>query len=52
MSDYQNYVKGSPLEVKVLTERFALPNSTSIDVYLKHDGYKPSTRRSPWGRKA
>ena len=40
MSDYQNYAKGSPLEVKVLTQRFGIPNSTSIDVYLQHDGYK------------
>ena len=40
MSDYQNYAKGSPLEVKVLTQRFGIPNSTSIDVYLEHDGYK------------
>src|SRR5208337_5542665 len=40
MSDYQNYAKGSPLEVKVLTQRFGIPNSTSIDVYLQHQGYK------------
>ena len=40
MSDYQNYAKGSPLEVKVLTQRFGIPNSTSIYVYLQHDGYK------------
>ncbi len=40
MSDYQNYFKGSPLEVKVLTQRVGLPNSTSIDVYLEHEGYK------------
>ena len=25
MSDYQNYAKGSPLEVKVLTQRFGYP---------------------------
>jgi NADH-quinone oxidoreductase subunit F len=40
MSDYQSYSKGSPLEVKVLTQRFGIPNSASIDVYLEHDGYK------------
>ena len=40
MSEYQNYLKGSPLEVKVLTRRFGIPNSTSIDVYLQHDGYQ------------
>ena len=40
MSDYENYMKGSPLEVKVLTRRFGLPNSTSIDVYLAHEGYE------------
>ncbi len=40
MSDYQSYSKGSPLEVKVLTQRFGIPNSASIEVYLEHDGYK------------
>ncbi len=40
MSDYENYAKGSPLEVKVISKRFGIPNSASIDVYLQHDGYK------------
>lgn len=40
MSDYQNPMKGSPLEVKIISRRFGIPNSTSIDVYLQHDGYK------------
>ncbi len=40
MSDYQNPLKGSPLEVKVISRRFGIPNSASIDVYLQHDGYK------------
>src|SRR6266571_4234234 len=40
MADYESYMKGSPLEVKVLTRRFGLANSASIDVYLEHDGYK------------
>jgi NADH-quinone oxidoreductase subunit F len=40
MSDYQSYMKGSPLEVRVLTRRFGIPNSSSIDVYLEHDGYQ------------
>ncbi|MHB8654950.1 MAG: NADH-quinone oxidoreductase subunit NuoF [Terriglobia bacterium] len=40
MSDYQSYMKGSPLEVKVITRRMGIPNSTSIDVFLQNDGYK------------
>lgn len=30
----------SPLEVKVLTKRFGLPNSASIDTYLANGGYQ------------
>ncbi len=33
------YNEPSPLEVKVLTRRFGLPNSTSLDTYLATDGY-------------
>ncbi len=40
MADYQNPMKGSPLEVKVLTRRFGVPGITSINTYLQHDGYK------------
>jgi NADH-quinone oxidoreductase subunit F len=40
MSDYQSYMKGSPLEVKVISGRFGLPNSTSIDVFVAHEGYQ------------
>jgi NADH-quinone oxidoreductase subunit F len=40
MSDYQNPAKGSPLEVKVISKRFGIPNSASIDVFLRNDGYK------------
>ena len=40
MADYESYIKGSPLEVKVLSRRFGIPNSTSIDVYLRNEGYK------------
>src|SRR5579864_2719142 len=40
MSDYQNYMKGSPLEVKVITRRMGISNSASIDVFLQNDGYK------------
>ncbi|HEV2176732.1 MAG TPA: NADH-quinone oxidoreductase subunit NuoF [Terriglobia bacterium] len=40
MSDYESYMKGSPHEVKVISKRFGLPNSASIDVYLASDGYK------------
>jgi NADH-quinone oxidoreductase subunit F len=34
------YNEPSPLETKVLTRRFELENSTSIDTYLATDGYK------------
>jgi NADH-quinone oxidoreductase subunit F len=34
------YNEPSPLEVKVLTKRFGLENSASIDTYVAHDGYK------------
>jgi NADH-quinone oxidoreductase subunit F len=40
MSDYENYAKGSPLEVKVISKRFGIPNSASIDVFLEREGYK------------
>ncbi len=33
------YNEPSPLEVKVLSRRFGLPNSASIDTYLATDGY-------------
>ncbi len=33
------YNEPSPLEVKVLTRRFGVPNSASIDTYLATDGY-------------
>jgi NADH-quinone oxidoreductase subunit F len=34
------YNDPSPLEVKVLTRRFGLPDSTSLDTYLTHDGFR------------
>jgi len=40
MSDYENYLKGSPLEVKVITRRIGIPNSASIETFLQNDGYK------------
>ncbi len=33
------YNEPSPLEVKVLSRRFGLPNSASIETYLANDGY-------------
>src|SRR5436305_2127361 len=33
------YNEPSPLETRVLTRNFGLPNSESIDTYLAHDGY-------------
>ncbi|HUI41836.1 MAG TPA: NADH-quinone oxidoreductase subunit NuoF [Terriglobia bacterium] len=40
MANYESYMKGSPLEVKVISGRFGLPNSTSLDVFLAHEGYQ------------
>src|SRR5579863_4283355 len=34
------YNEPSPLETKVLSRRFGLPNSASIETYLASDGYK------------
>ena len=34
------YNQPNPLEVKVLTRRFNLPNSHRIETYLANDGYK------------
>lgn len=34
------YNEASPLEVKILTRRFGMPNSASIETYLATDGYK------------
>ena len=34
------YNEPNPLEVKVLSRRFGLPNSASIETYLATDGYK------------
>ncbi len=40
MPGYDNPMGNSPLEVKVISKRFGLPNSASLDVYLQHDGYQ------------
>src|SRR5712691_415346 len=44
------YNEPSPLETKVLTRRFGLPNSASIDTYLANDGYKAFEKalHMPW----
>src|SRR5689334_22452461 len=34
------YNEPSPLETKVLTRRFGIPNSASMDTYLATEGYK------------
>ena len=34
------YNEPHPLEVRILSRRFTLPNSQSIDTYLASDGYK------------
>ncbi|MBI1940053.1 MAG: NADH-quinone oxidoreductase subunit NuoF [Acidobacteria bacterium] len=40
MSDYRNPMESSPHEVKIITRRFGIPNVTSIDAYLLHEGYE------------
>jgi NADH-quinone oxidoreductase subunit F len=40
MPDYQNPMLGSPLEVKVLTQRFGIADSHRLEVYLQHGGYE------------
>ena len=40
MSNYKNPMGESAHQVPVLTRRFGIENSASIDVYLQHDGYK------------
>src|SRR5580693_2536257 len=40
------YNEPSPLETRVLTRRFGLPNSASIDTYPAHDGYKAFSKAS------
>jgi len=52
MSDYQSYVKGHPAEIKVLTRRFGVPNSASIDVSIEHDGYKALKKALEMGPEA
>src|SRR6266567_1069528 len=44
------YNEPSPLETKVLTRRFGMPNSASIDAYLANDGYKAFEKalHMPW----
>jgi len=44
MPGYNNPMGNSPLEVKVISKRFGLPNSTALDVYVAHDGYKALER--------
>ncbi len=34
------YNDPSPLEVRILTRRFGLPDSASLDTYLAHDGFQ------------
>jgi len=34
------YNEPSPLEVRILSKRFGLPNSQSLDTYLANDGFK------------
>ena len=40
MPGYNNPMGNSPLEVKVISKRFGLPNSTSLDVFVQHEGYQ------------
>ena len=34
------YNEPSPLETRIVSKRFGLPNSESLDTYLATDGYK------------
>jgi NADH-quinone oxidoreductase subunit F len=45
MASYKNPMKGSPLEVKVLTQRFGVPGVDKLDVFVQHGGYE-GLRRS------
>ncbi len=40
MPGYNSPMGNSPLEVKVISKRFGVPNNTSLDVFVQHDGYK------------
>ena len=40
MASYKNPMGNSPLELKVISKRFGLPNSTSLEVYVQHEGYQ------------
>jgi len=40
MANYSNPLKGSPLEVKVLTERMGIPGVDKLSVYVQHKGYE------------
>jgi len=40
------YNEPSPLETRVLSRRFGMPNSASIDTYLATDGYKAFMKAS------
>src|SRR5579862_6429991 len=40
MPGYNNPMGNSPLEVKVISKRFGLPNSASLDVFVQHEGYQ------------
>lgn len=40
MPGYNNPMGNSPLEVKVISKRFGVPNSTSLSVYEQHQGYE------------
>src|SRR5271165_6816612 len=41
------YNEPNPLETRILTWRFSLPNSASIDTYLANDGYKAFLKAAP-----
>jgi NADH-quinone oxidoreductase subunit F len=40
ITGYNNPMGNSPLEVKVISKRFGVPNNTSLDVFVQNDGYK------------
>ncbi len=40
MPGYNNPMGNSPLEVKVISKRFGLPDSTSLKTYIQNEGYE------------
>ncbi len=44
---YNSPMGNSPLEVKVISKRFGVPNNTSLEVFVQNDGYKALKKALP-----